>query len=767
MGGVVDAVKDIVKGIVKVVVGVVKAVVNFVGDVIGFVINPFGALDTPQVPDPGSEAQGVQVTKQGTNVAVPVVYGFRRVGGSNIFTETNGTSNKYLYVVYALCEGEIEGVGRILINDVELPKPSGGKYTHGQTYTITSTRYKDRIKLQVFNGTEGQGQSSLANESASWGKKQRKLPGLAYAVIRYEWKEIKTQEDADNNPFSGGIPQAKFDVYGKKVYDVRTHGGGLNLSGSYSSRSKSYQINPASCLLDYLENSRYGVGLSTTEINADTFKIAANKYEQTVRYSNRQSGRALTLNAVVGTDQKVLDNVKALTAGCRGIMPFIQGRYKLKVEDGGNATDISSTSVNVAYDVDKSEIIGGISLTGERKGSKYNQVIVNYIDPDKDFTNQQVVHDVDGDQTIDNDELLTGEFTFHTLTNKAIARDLAQMIYDKSRKQRTISFQASQELLEVEVGDIIRVTDTVLDLNLDTFRVVGSKLRPDGLVDIEATEHDATLYPFTTGEQINIDPPLYRPDEFYIGPYVRNVPTKPIGIFPPIDPDDPTQDNPLPPEWDDPDPSVTQFEIFTQAVTPTYSLRGIYIGYAQADGTSPLLYYPSGSPYRDVYDGNFGVAKFEDLGFARQYKASIICPIDTSVDFLVFRYYLDGELFFDIGQDGEILYPLRDPNHGHGTIDGSRLDTIFNTGNHHPMTIKIGLPTQPGVTCQVRWRKSSLGMEFPDGSIVSSEFSNYTYQIPDGTTRTGRNLEAFINYLIDNTANGGATSFGGKQDLGA
>ena len=616
MGGIIKSIGKIVKGIVKGVIGVVKSIVNFVGDMFGFVLNPFGAMDTPQVGDPGQQAQGIQVTKQGTTVPVPVIYGFRRVGGVNIFTETNGQSNKYLYVVYALSEGEIHGVGKVLVNDVELPLPSGGVYSAGTIHSVTqkSSRYKDRIQLQFFYGTETQGQSSLAGESASWNKKRRTLPGLAYAVMRFEWKEIKTQEDADNNPFSGGIPQVKFDVFGKKVYDVRTHtAGNLDLSGSYASRSKSYSFNPANCLLDYLENPRYGAGMAASEINAESFRIAANKYEQIVNYSATQTGRAMTMNAVVDTGQKILDNVKILIAGARGIMPFTQGRYKLKVEDGGNATDITSATVNVALDVDKDLIIGGISMEGERKNTKYNQVIVNYIDPDIDFTAQQKVHTVTGDQTIDNDEELTGEFTFQTLTNPSIARDLAEMIYQKSRAQRTVAFQGTQEFLNTEVGDIIRITDPILDLSLQTFRIVGLTLRADGNVNVECIEHDATLYPFVSGDQVEVPPPLYRPDEFTVIPYVRPLPENPLGIVPPFDPDNPGVDPNLPPSFDDPLPAINRFANYSTKVylksDPAFTIfpNRAYVAALGGGIADETLYIPGNTP-AELSDGNDGGA---------------------------------------------------------------------------------------------------------------------------------------------------------------
>ena len=539
MGGVIDFVKDVVDTVVDFVVDVVETVVDFVGDVVGFVVAPFGSFDTPEVPDPGSAAQGVTVSKTGTNNQIPVVYGYRRVGGNIIFAESNGETNKYLYVIYAVCEGEIQGFRQILVNDVNLPIDS--TRVAGTVYNVNEGRFKNRVKYQVFNGTDTQGQSSLANESASWPNKTRKLPGIAYAVMRFEYKNVESQDEY--NPFSGGIPKVSFDIFGKKVFDVRTHSGGLDLAGTYASRAKSYQINPASCLLDYLQNPRYGAGLDDSEINADTFKIAANKFEQTVNYSNNQSGRAMTCNGVISTQAKIFDNVKTLVAGARSIMPYVQGRYKLKVEDSGHPTDITSSTVTSAYDVTVDHIVGSIALIGESKRTKYNKVVVNYIDPDLEFTNQQEVFERSGDLAADNNEILQGEFTFHTLTNPAIARDLAQMIYDKSRSQRRISFTATQELLDVEVGDIIRITDTVLDLNQVTFRVYSLKLSNQGLVSIEAAEHDNTLYPFSTGAQIELPPPLFIPDDYLIAPFTKLLPNEPLSIAVPLDPDSGTETN--------------------------------------------------------------------------------------------------------------------------------------------------------------------------------------------------------------------------------
>ena len=482
---------------------VVKKVTGFVGDFFGFNIKPMGAPDVGG----GAEAeQGVLVSKTGTIEGIPVIYGYRRVGGTLVFVETSGTNNAFLYACYVICEGEIAGIKKIFVDDNTLEAPANGAAMYPtETVFEVGGRYSGRIKIQFFMGTEGQAQSSLLNELPSWASKRRTMPGVAYAAIRFEWKPINDQADADNNPYGGGVPRVQFDVHGKKIYDVTTHSTGAQLSNTYANLTKTYTglegTNPANCLLDYMMNPRYGCGISRDEIDADSFKIAATKLNQTVTYFESITGPIMTCCAALDTRTKLLDNVKTLIGGARAILPYVQGRYRLIIEDGGHPTDITSAVVTTAYDVDTNEIVGGITLTGETKTSKYNQVIVNYVDPNRDFTVQQAFYNNAQDLAIDDDEELSGEFTFGTLTNEYIAQNMARYIYLKSRTQTGLEFTATQELINMVPGDIIRITDTVLNLNLKTYRIINMKLNVDGNIAISATEHVATIYPYVKGEQ--------------------------------------------------------------------------------------------------------------------------------------------------------------------------------------------------------------------------------------------------------------------------
>ena len=618
MGGKVkNPFKKIIRGFKK----IVKSIVGFVGDAFSFVIKPFN-IETPDV-SADALAQGVKITKSGTNIGIPIVYGFRRVGGTIVHVETDGSSNQFLHVVYAICEGEIAGVHRIKIDDNELlPHPGTSQtYTHGAVVTTTTGRYANRVKFQIFNGKEDQVQSTLANESPSWNTtgKIRKMPGVAYAAFRFEWKNA-TQAEIDAQPFQGGVPQIQFDVFGKEVFDVSSVAENtVDLPNDYADLTKSYHqlstnrpaTNPANCLLDYMMNPRYGLGLKKEQIHTESFRIAATKFNQIVTYDSNSAHQsfALTCNAVLSPEQKLIDNVKTLVGGCRSIMPFIDGRYKLKVEDGGNDTDITSSTINVAFDVSNFFITGEIALGGETKQTKFNQVFVNYVDPDLEFTSQQAVFSTAGDQAIDDDEELTGEFTFPTITCKYMAEDLARMIYDKSRAQRTISFTGTQELMDVEPGDIIRITEDILDLSDRTFRVVDMKLTNDGLIQIEGVEHTATHYPYVTQPQVEIPPSVFLPDYYSGRPLQRPVSDPPKGILPPGPaPEDsagPTP-TPTPPPPYEPikKPSLTAFHApFVQlAANPATNFNFSGKTLVQSNTT-----FPPTSPLVKRVDGGAGI----------------------------------------------------------------------------------------------------------------------------------------------------------------
>lgn len=794
-GVVMGFIKKPIKGIIKGIKKAVKGITSFVGDAFGFIIKPFGSFETPDV-SAESLAQGVKVTKSGTNVGIPVAYGFRRLGGTIVHVETNGSSNQYLYVVYAICEGEIGGVHRIKLDENELlPHPgTSNTYNHAQVYTSSTGRYSGRVQFQIFNGTEDQPQSTLANGSPSWNNGVRKLPGVAYAAFRFEWKN-SNQAEIDSNPFGGGVPQIQFDVFGKKVFDLTTvTPDSENLPNDYADLSKTYVetdsnrpgTNPACVLLDYMMNPRYGLGIKKEDIHTESFRIAAEKFNQLVDLDDdgKFTEFVLTCNTVLTTESKLIDNVKQLVGGCRGILPFVSGRYKLKVEDGGNATDITSATIDVAFDVSNFFIVGSVTLGGESKVSKYNNVYVNYIDPDKEFSSQQVVFSEAGDQAVDDDEEMSGEFTFTTLTNPYIAREMARMIYLKSRNQRTLSFTGTQELFNVEPGDIIRMSEDILDLDLRTFRVVDMKLTNQGLIDISAVEHTANHYPHVSGEQIENPPTVYLPDEYSGRPLQRPVSDPPKGVKPPYPiPDDSAGPIPAPtppPEYEPiKKPSLDKFygydlQLVAYPSTPLVWSGKVYQhNNALSIPTSCLikrvdsgadirengyltLVQRQGSNYTSVIIIN-GVRYRCNVG-----EIALALPQEPGVNGLRLEYFMGnkessgGHIFF-AGSHGNFANVFNT-----STVQGTPQGTVYyrrlSGGNF------IRIPLVKGLVAKIRPIKTNPGPE--DEYAMGGDFSetNFTKKkyIIKGTKIEDDGLEGFVNYLQETYG----FDAGGQQNLG-
>lgn len=555
MSFVVKAVKGVVKAVGNIITGVVKAIGNVVSAVVNFVASPFmGLFGMPDMPSGAAEAerqQGILVQKSGSNVNIPIIYGYRKVGGIVDFAETGSDNNRYLWVTYVLGEGPIEGLHELFIDDNQLPDSIISPLNEGRAIEITTGKYAGRVQLQFANvpyyyrnlNQHPVIGNNICRNAPGW-KSSMIYNGLAVVFARFEWKEIKTQEDADNNPFSGSIPKLQATVLGRKVASLQnatSESFGYQTSG-YSER---YSTNPAEILLDYLRNPRYGKGMTNDEIDWDSFRKAAAKCNQTVEYVNGIRGPILTTNVVLDTASTLFNNTKLLLTNMRGYLPYVQGKYKLKIEDAGNETDILSGQATIVKTFNKDNIIGNITYTGIERNSKYTQVTVKYVDPDNKWSVQEVTYPEDEDTRqfyvgFDGGRENSTEITFSACTNYAIAKDFARMIFNKSRFQDSLSFRCDATGFDLEPGDNIHLNANILKFSGEgkltdddiPWRIVSIKLNNDYTFDVGCVRNPDFLYPHTRVGEIDIVNPPYVPKgaEIYYPPNPR---TLPYGLVPP------------------------------------------------------------------------------------------------------------------------------------------------------------------------------------------------------------------------------------------
>jgi len=509
--GVVDVVEDVVVGVVDVVVDVVDEVISWVAP-------------QPEIPEFTEEfeeqvARGILVNKFTANSSIPVVYGTRKVGGNVVFVETSGTDNQYLYMAVVLSEGEINSVETLFVNNHQVTL--SGSLTDGTQRTVTSAdanffdteNTNSLITVQAHLGTDTQTSSSLLGEVSSWTSNHR-LQGLAYLALRFEWNAEKF----------GSLPRVQATIKGRKVYNPNLDSTVTGGSGSHradTSTTWEYSDNPILQLLDYLRNDRFGMGITNSyfDSNFADWQTATDVCDADITpFTGASAIDLLDSHIVVDTSRKAINNVKEFVKGSRSYLNFSSGKYNILVESTGSAS-ITLTEDN---------IIGGISIQSKNKNSRYNRVIVTFINPDKNFQTDTVqfppVDETGLDsadqhatmKTEDGELLLEGRFDYTMLTNAHQAQEMAEIILRRSRSSLDISLRADGTALDLAVGDIVNVTHATPGFSAKPFRVQRISVNADHTVSIQCSEHQDSFYTFGTQQALPTIPDTSLPNPFFV-----------------------------------------------------------------------------------------------------------------------------------------------------------------------------------------------------------------------------------------------------------
>jgi len=446
---------------------------------------------------------GILVTKTGTNKPIPVVYGRRKLGGNRVYVSTDGTNNQYLYIAMVFCEGEINAFKKLYFDDKLV---ASGTLTTQIDNSAYSKQYRLEYELQTGSDSQTPPGFFTTDPAPGWTGNHR-LRGLAVGYFKLRWirpdlddPPSVQQSDVDSNPYSG-IPKIQVEIEGKKVPNATSYVDGA--STAYSSMTKAYSTNPADHMLDYLMNPRYGRGLENDRIGFTSFKTAKSKFDTTVNYKTGGTGKILEFNYVVPTNRTMLENVQTMLQNMRSGMPYVQGKFNLKLLDTGHASDPTSQTPVIAYAVTEREIIGGLTIEGKGHRDQYNQVKAVFPNPETNWELDEVVYPEQDSQTDinflaeDNDKRLVKDISLEGVTNPNIAGDIASIVLLRSRKKKAISFVATAELHNTVVGDVITVTYPSLGLSAAKFRITTHQITADYTVQITALEHDPTVYDFT------------------------------------------------------------------------------------------------------------------------------------------------------------------------------------------------------------------------------------------------------------------------------
>lgn len=377
-------------------------------------------------------SRGLLVNEKDAISPFDFVYGETRKGGVVTYYETTGTNNLFLHQVIVLAGHEVSGINDIYLNDEVVTLDGSG--------FVTSTPWNSKIRIKKHLGAADQAaDADLLAESEQITSAFRGR-GIAYLYVRYEF---------DQDVFANGLPLVTAVVRGKKVFDPRTS-------------ATAWSNNAALCVRDYIASS---YGLNDDQIDDIDFAAAANICDESISLSGGGTESRYTINGVAQANQNHGDVLQSMMTACAGSLFWGAGKWKLKVGDYVAPTKVLTLDdlrgpINLSTRVNLRDQFNGVKGT-------FNDAASRWITTDYPPINSAAFETEDGGEQTMLDLALP--FT----TSAATAQRLAKLTLFRGREQMTLTADFGLNAFDVEVGEIIALTNPRYGWTEKEFEVVG------------------------------------------------------------------------------------------------------------------------------------------------------------------------------------------------------------------------------------------------------------------------------------------------------
>jgi len=454
-------------------VGTAAAIVGAIV-VVGTVALATAAMKRKQQAALQSTISGTLVTKSGTSVNIPVIYGTRRLGGHRTFIGSNGAKNADLHMVESLCEGPVEACTAIYFNDELVATCStSGSTTNGDWSWLNApngTSWDTYIDVEFYDGSQTSASAALVAQA---------LPGWSSGAVGTNTAYIYFKMTFEQEAFASGLPQITYMIRGKKIPAI----------GSAWNSSLSWSDEPARVVYDYLVNPTYGKGIDHSLIDTNSFNSSATYNQTTVpRTSSDPTGAPrYTTNAYIDTEASLLENVGILLTPMRG--GIITGdKYKI-IQD--RPTTPTTTSIN------DDTIIGSITFLQANKRTLMNAVRAVYPNKADPFNYQEDISIVESatlqSATYDGVKLQK-DIDLSAVTDDGQAIRIATEEINQSRQSGVLEVTVDPSNLDLTVGDVIKFSNSTLGQTEKLYRIIKTVLRSDHTLELNLREYDPQVY---------------------------------------------------------------------------------------------------------------------------------------------------------------------------------------------------------------------------------------------------------------------------------
>ena len=398
------------------------------------------------------------------------IYGKAFVGGVIPWWWISGNRKQFHHFAQVLAGHEIEGIEKFYIGSDEVAIDSSG--------FVTTKKYmrgtKKLIRFTVFKGD----QTSIPAELITASEKKMVAgdcaTGIAWVYVRWE---------ADYDVFSQvGIPEFRFVVKGKKLYDPRT-------GTSY------YSNNPALAARDYL-TSNLGFKCPSTEVNDWDVIAAANVCDEMVIVPDGSYQKRYTINGALSCQNGLKDNLDLINFAMSGYMVWIRGQWTMKA--GAYQTPVAS--------INEDQIIEVENLTAfSPRRELFNTITGTFIAENDLFVEKQ--YPIVANQGLINidGQSIERNVNFPMVTDAVVAQRLAKIEIIRARQAVTISMMCNYSTYDLMPGSHVYLNIARYGFSNKVFYVIERTLTENGM-HYTLRETGPSVWDWTQFDGVAVDP---------------------------------------------------------------------------------------------------------------------------------------------------------------------------------------------------------------------------------------------------------------------
>ena len=433
----------------------------------------FKPAGVQQSKDPGVKVQ----LQPSTDNRVPVFYGNVHTGAIAVDA---GIANKNNTMIYVMVIGEKTDSGTYTVNSIKrndaklnFSGPTVISMTDPNATSSTNVNGKMRCRVyaggtassnQIFPLTPKVAATSLLNTITA----STNYANLVYAVFEMDY-------DPENN----------LQQLGQITFNINNS---LN--------------EPSNVMLDYLQNDRYGAGLSSSDLELSGFNDLYDYSTEQVNYLTTANvstpHNRWQIDGMLSTYQSVKDNIDKLAQSCSTFFTYNPKVGKFTVVPNRAATTAEKANAFVFSD---DNIVGKIGISGTELYSLYNSIEAEYPSVIKeDQTNTVIVSTPSGERNTNepDNELQT---RYDLVNDAPRVANLANIDLRQSRVSTLLEFEATYEGIQVNVGDVVKVTSELYGYTNKLFRCMRTTEveKADGMLlcKVILLEYDDSVYTHT------------------------------------------------------------------------------------------------------------------------------------------------------------------------------------------------------------------------------------------------------------------------------